>query len=106
MSWKRSNTRYYLYRYFWWLKFPLYWWKAWRYDGSKHIPFKPDQMNYVLGWNDDPRIFFSCYYTADFPPNNFIIMTEKNEPIDKLWCAEIPPKRPTRPMSKGMVVYV
>lgn len=105
VSWKRSNTRFYLYRYFWWVGFPLFWWRNWRYDSSKEVPFKSDEYNYILGFNEEPRVYVSCYYKADFPPTNFLITLENNEPLDRVWCATFPPKRPARPMPKGTVAY-
>lgn len=96
--------KFYFYRYFWWLAFPWYWWKSWRYSPSKEIPFKPGEMNFVQGWNDNPRYYFTVFYKSDEPPYT-AMFNVAGEPIDRVWCAGLPPKRPSRPMPKGTVAY-
>lgn len=95
--------KYYFYRYFWWLKFPRYWWKRWRYTETKAVPFRPGETNYVLGYNNEPRIYARCYYKSDVPPDIETLYSVGGKPMDKVWCAGFPPIKPQRPMPKGTV---
>lgn len=88
-------------RYFWWLRFPKYWWQNWRYDG-REVPFDPKKTNYVLGYNEEPQMYASAFYKGPVDPRIFLFSIE-GEPLDRVWCAQIPPAYPYRPMPKGTV---
>lgn len=97
--------KYYLNRYFWWARYPLYWWRNWRYDPEKKVPFKSDEYNYVLAYNRNPKLYASVFYKGPDDITDALFMLEGGKPLDRVWCAKFPPKKPTRPMPKGTIGY-